>query len=878
MKKVKQLIFAAICLMLVAVQAQAVEITFRVDMAEQTVSPLGVHIAGSFQGWDPAATEMTLVEDAVYAYTIDLEEGAAIEFKYVNGNAWGMDESVPGGCAQNNNRFLTVPAVNTTLEAVCFGSCALCNPDQVEITFQVDMSNETVSALGVFIAGSFQGWLPGETEMLPIGNNVYAITLELGIGTSEEYKFLNGNTWEAVPPECALGWNRFINIPAVPTTLDAVCFGSCDPCGPPPVDVSVTFNVDLSEQVVSPDGVHIGAGFQGWDPGGTLMEDAGDNIYTYTAILPSGTYQEYKYVNGTTWEEAETVPNECGLSTNRYFTVPMTDTVMEPPVCFGGCGPCGPPPVDINVTFRIDMSNETVSPDGIHVAGNFQGWDPASTVLTDIGDDIYETTLIMSSGTFYEWKYINGITFEDAEIVPEECGTPDGQGGFNRFMTSPQNDTAFANLCFGSCELCLPPMPEHEVTFRIDMSNEEVSGEGVHLAGSFQGWNSETTEMTNAGDNVYEITLLLEEGDEHEYKYINGITFDDAETVPAPCGVPDGQGGYNRFITIPANDTTMPDLCFASCEPCVPPADVNVTFRVDMSNESLSADGLHIAGTFQGWDPAATELTLVADDIWEFSQIFVAGSYIEYKFINGNTFEGTELVPDECGVPDGQGGFNRYLTVPADDIVLPDLCFSSCDPCLPPIEVNVTFRTDLHWEVLSANGVHIAGNFQGWNPGTSEMTLVEDEKYEFTTTLYAGTSVEYKFINGDDWDGSEEVPEDCGIPDGQGGFNRTFTVPAIDTTLGFVCFSQCVEPCYINSVNDQLEAYLDFYPNPASDVLYFNQRHLDATIQIYTIDGKIVCTESLNSLRLNIGEFTEGLYFIRIMNDEKSMMKKLLIK
>jgi hypothetical protein len=882
MKKIKVLLIVAVAgIFMLSFSAKAVEITFQVDMAEQTVSALGVHVAGSFQGWDPAGTEMALVEDAVYAVTIDLTEGDDIQFKYVNGNAWGMDEQVPAGCAIDGNRFLTVPAVNTTLEAVCFGSCTVCNPDQVEITFQVDMSNETVSALGIHIAGSFQGWDPAGTEMLPIGNEVYAVTIELGIGSSHEYKFINGNAWgmdETVPPECASGWNRFITVPATPTTLDAVCFGSCDPCGPPPIDISVTFNVDMSEQVISPDGVHVAGGFQGWDPGGTLMEDAGDNIYTYTTILSSGTYQEFKYINGTSWEQSESVPAECGINGNRYFTVPMTDTIMNA-ICYGSCDPCGPPPVDINVTFRVDMSDETVSANGVHVAGNFQGWDPEATEMTDSGDNIYAVTVLLSSGVNYEWKYINGNTFTEIELVPEECGTPDGQGGFNRFMTAPQNDTILPALCFGSCEPCQPPMPEHNVTFRIDMTNEEVSPEGVHLAGTFQGWDPAATVMTDVGNSIYEITLLLEEGDEHEYKYINGITFEEEETVPAPCGVPDGQGGYNRFITIPANDTIMPDLCFSSCEPCgLPPVDVNVTFRVDMSNETVSPDGVHVAGTFQGWDPAATGLTLVSDDIYEYTQIFTSGAYLEYKFINGNTFDDTETVPEACGVPDGQGGFNRYLIVPANDTVLPALCFSSCEPCIPPVEVNVTFRTDLHWEVISADGVHVAGNFQGWDPGITELQLVSDEFYEYTTTLTAGTSIEYKIINGSVWEGAEEVPEECGTPDGQGGFNRYFTVPATDTTLPFFCFSQCVNPCYINSVNDRLSAYEDFYPNPASNLLYFNEKHKFASIQIYTVEGKLMLSDKLQQLQLDISVLKEGLYFIRINNNDATVTRKLLIK
>ncbi|OQX76450.1 MAG: hypothetical protein B6D64_09875 [Bacteroidetes bacterium 4484_276] len=877
MKKIKLLITAAVVVMLaMSFSEKGVEITFQVDMAEQTVSPLGVHVAGTFQGWDPAATEMTLVQDAIYAITINLTEGEEIEFKYVNGNAWGMEETVPAGCAQNNNRFFTVPGEDTTLDAVCFGSCTVCNPPTVEITFQVDMSNETVSPLGIHIAGSFQGWDPAGTEMLPVGNGVYAVTIDLDEGNYYEYKFINGNAWgmdETVPPECAVSWNRYLTVPSVPTTLDAVCFGSCDPCGPPPIDITVTFNVDMSEQVIVPEGMHIAGGFQGWDPGATLMEDAGDNIYTYTTILPSGTYQEFKYINGITWEQSEEVPPECGINGNRFFVVPMTDTVMTA-VCYASCNPCGPPPLDVNVTFQVDMSDEAIATNGVHVTGSFQGWDPAATEMIDMGDDIYAITVVVSSGTYYEFKYVNGDTFDDIEAVPEECGVPDGQGGFNRFFTTPQNDTILPALCFGSCGPCPPPMPEHNVTFRVDMSYEDVSADGIHLAGTFQGWDPASTEMTNAGDDIYEITLALEEEDYHEFKYINGNTIVQAEIIPPECA----QNG-NRFFNVPAYDTIMTAVCFGSCDPCgQPPVDVNVTFQVDLSNEAVSIDGIHIAGSFQGWDPASTALTLVYDDIYQYSQIFQSGTSLEYKFINGNTFEGAETVPEECGVPDGQGGFNRYLTVPANDTILPVLCFSSCGPCIPPVEVNVTFRADLHWEVISPDGVHVAGNFQGWDPGTTEMQFVSDEFYEYTTVLTAGTEIEYKFVNGDEWGDEEDVPEECGVPDGQGGFNRYFTVPANDTTLPFYCFAQCVDPCYINSVNEKLKDYEDFYPNPASDILYFNEKHALAEVQVYTVNGKLILSKKLDQLQFNIAALKEGFYFVRITNNEGIVTGKLLIK
>jgi len=48
----------------------------RVDMSEETVSPDGVHVTGSFQGWDPAATEMTAgIFGAIYSYTITADPG-----------------------------------------------------------------------------------------------------------------------------------------------------------------------------------------------------------------------------------------------------------------------------------------------------------------------------------------------------------------------------------------------------------------------------------------------------------------------------------------------------------------------------------------------------------------------------------------------------------------------------------------------------------------------------------------------------------------------------------------------------------------------------------------------------------------------------------
>lgn len=459
-------------LMVSAVQAQTVNVTFRVDMQEQVTSPLGVHIAGSFQGWNPSATPMVNTFADIWEYTTQLTAGTTIEYKFINGDAWGQDESVYGPCgAGNGNRILTIPANDTVMPSVCFGECVPCVLPTVNVTFQVDMSNETISPSGVFIGGSFQSPPWSNQQMTDIGNNIYSITVAMEVGTFHEYKFINGSSYETVPPQCGYGGynNRYLTVPSSDTTLPAVCFGSCDPCQSV-TDIQVTFRVDMSDQVVSPEGVHIAGGFQGWDPGATLMTDAGNGIWEYTATLQSGSYHEYKFVNGITWDDAENVPWFCNSNGNRYITVPESNVVLDA-VCFGSCLVCNPPPVD--VTFQVDMSLELISPDGVHLAGTFQGWDEQNLIpMTDIGNNIYEATVTLGEGEFHEYKFLNGNSFLNAEIVPGECANFSG----NREFFVPAAATTLDLVCFEQCGACVPTDYTLNITAMLEGPFDTLTG------------------------------------------------------------------------------------------------------------------------------------------------------------------------------------------------------------------------------------------------------------------------------------------------------------------------------------------------------------------------------------------------------------------
>jgi len=527
-----------------------VNVTFRVDMSFQTVHPSGVHLAGSFQGWNPGGTPLANIGNGIWELTLPLSPNSYYEYKFINGNAWGQDEGVPGDCSANNNRFLNTGGVNLLIPTVCFAGCQPCFPPQYEITLNVDMGNEAIDQTGVHIAGSFQGWNPGATPMTDIGNGIWSYTLSLAAGSYFEYKFINGNTWgqdESVPGNCNMNGNRFHTSGGANENLGTVCFGSCAPCPPPPI--YVTFQVDMSLETVHPSGVHIAGTFQGWNPAATPMQNQGNGLWTISIPLEQGVFYEYKFINGNTWGLEETLLPDCSFFGNRTYTAGNEEDVL-PTVCFAACEAC-PSPTLYDVTFQVDMSQQNLDPAGAFLAGSFNNWTPQP--MNELGDGIWALTLNLVEGGFYEFKYINGSDPLNAEDVPLNCAS-----NLNRFVSVPSGSLVLEPACFGSCLSCTI-----DVTFRVDMFNESTNPSGIHLAGSFQGWDPSGTPMNYLGYGIWEITVPLNRFFYYEYKFVNGNSWNNYEDVPVEC-----QTNWNRFFTTGASSGALPLVCFGSCSPC----------------------------------------------------------------------------------------------------------------------------------------------------------------------------------------------------------------------------------------------------------------------------------------------------------------------
>ena len=98
-----------------------IDVTFKVDMQYQIVSANGIYIAGSMQGWDPTSTSLSDNNgDNIWEVTLTLDENTVYEYKFINGNSWGSDETVVGDCsAGNGNRQLSTTNEKHVIISIC---------------------------------------------------------------------------------------------------------------------------------------------------------------------------------------------------------------------------------------------------------------------------------------------------------------------------------------------------------------------------------------------------------------------------------------------------------------------------------------------------------------------------------------------------------------------------------------------------------------------------------------------------------------------------------------------------------------------------------------------------------------------------------------
>lgn len=501
--------------------------------------------------------------------------------------------------------------------------------------------------------------------------------------------------------------------------------------------VAVTLNVDLNDQTVSANGVHIAgnfgsAGYAEWDPAGISLTDAdADGIYSVTLNLPTNSVYQFKFVNGNDWDSSEGggVPQACRYagSDNRELVVVGTEPFSKT-IVWQGCGPDG----ENVVRFRVDMSTlPAVNPLGVHVAGNFQDvdggdqWQAGDNPLYDLdGNGVWEAYYSIGTANSITFKYLNGNQWGNDETVTGSCGN---EG--NRVENITDENTILPAYCFGQCDPCTQPAA---VTFKVDMSlQSEVTS--VYIAGTFAAagysdWNASGIELTDADeDGIYEVTLNLPGGNtpgtNYRFKFVrNGSNW---EEFAGACIV-DG----NRDLTIIGSDAITYEACFNQCATsCVPDPDpADITFSVNMSNVTMDPAGPRLIGSFTNPAWQGGQVTLqesAVAGIW-YATVTVSGSAgISYKFVNGVADSADESNAESnieaCGSPNGIGGFNRTHIRSGNAETLTTPCFDSCEICGTIISVE---ETDVvNGLLVYPNPVEDLMNISFSNPAAQKITI-----------------------------------------------------------------------------------------------------------------------------------------------------------
>ena len=459
----------------------------------------------------------------------------------------------------------------------------------------------------------------------------------------------------------------------------------------------ITWEVNMANEEVSPDGVYLAGGDYFGLPGDNPMsDDDGDGIWTITMAMPIGYTGAYTFTNGACgdWSCKENIVGQsCAFGQWSDRELPEVTGDATYSTCFSQCstdGTCASLTAS-DVTFRVDMSEQTVT-DGVFLHAAFDGWG-AIPMDDSNGDDIYEYTTSLETGV-YQYLFQNSGANEAFDSTYVECTLTSG-AFTNRVLEVADAPIVMDAYCFNSCDACEGSGggggdSTYTVTFNVNMEMEDVDPTGVYLAGGGNFGNPGDNEMTDEdGDGIYSITVEVAAGFSSYYTFTNGACGDwscKENLAGLPCG---DENNYNDRFLPEVNANTTVSTCFGQCSTdgsCETISPVPVTFKVDMS-EQLVVSGVTIfGGSINGWNNTATPL---ADDdgdgIYEVTVDLLPGGH-EYKFVNSGVEEIFDpIVHGECTVTTPDSVYtNRYLFIDEEaSIETIAYCFNSCDVCTP---------------------------------------------------------------------------------------------------------------------------------------------------------------------------------------------------
>lgn len=309
---------------------------------------------------------------------------------------------------------------------------------------------------------------------------------------------------------------------------------------------------------------------------------------------------------------------------------------------------------------------------------------------------------------------------------------------------------------------------------------------------------------------------------------------------------------------------------------------INVTLKVDMTGLTVSSDSVHVVGSFNGWNPAATVMVDEGSNIHSCVIAVKPGDDVEYKFMNGKSWGKEEAAPGACTAGNSH---NRIFTAPLTDITIPTVLFNNCPSSVPT--KTMVFYVDMAGLTVDSAGVHVAGNFNAWNPSYTTLTRFNGTVYKGSATVLSSIlRLQYKFINGSSWGKDEAPTAPCADANSH---NRLYRIDTI-TSAGAVP-NYKFNTCTLTSTTGINKAILPFTfeinPSIAHDyieVKFQSNNSSNVQFNIYSINGALINSETLNRVENNFGKnisvagFAKGVYLLEVSNDGSKSVKRFIVE
>lgn len=172
------------------------------------------------------------------------------------------------------------------------------------------------------------------------------------------------------------------------------------------------------------------------------------------------------------------------------------------------------------------------------------------------------------------------------------------------------------------------------------------------------------------------------------------------------------------------------------------------TNNVVVSSNTYSA--MTVAGTFLNpqWNAAASNMTAVADHVWQFDTTLAAATNFQFKFVaNGNwsTNWGENVGSQtQFAVPlAGTGKPNSATNIAVNGTFNGRYRFTFNDQTLA---YSVTPLLASPYATMA-----VAGNFNGWSPALTNMILVTNNTWQYDAVFDNATNAQFKFAANGSW-------------------------------------------------------------------------------------------------------------------------------